>query len=181
MYIYRGEGQGLARVAERGTPGVTGPGWEGAAVHRHSLIVSIRLMIPLKKKIYMAMPRLLKCLSLSPPGTPCPPRYLYRLPTAYLQQESRHIPTPVFIVSFPRPPSQPHPLPIHGHRYKCAAFCGVHPSHMQLGSSICLVFSTTAITAFVCHQVRYVNPRIASPAWRCEVFVLCCSGTCAAL
>jgi len=29
----------------------------------------------------------------------------------------------------------PTPPPTHGHRYKCAEFCGAHPSQIQLGSS----------------------------------------------
>ena len=30
----------------------------------------------------------------------------------------------------------PSPCPTHGHRCKCAAFCGIHPPHTQLGSSV---------------------------------------------
>jgi len=45
--------------------------------------------------------------SLSSRASPCPPRYLHLLPTAYLQQESRHLLIPVFIGLrlFSRPPN----------------------------------------------------------------------------
>jgi len=44
------------------------------------------------------------------------------------------------------------PSPIHGHRYECAAFCSVHPSHMQLGSS------TLPISFNHCHCRPCLSP-----------------------
>jgi len=67
---------------------------------------------------------------------PAPPRYLHLTVTPHITNlaTAAHHSLSLLACTFDLP--SPSPTHVHGHRYKCAAFCGVHPSHTQLASSV---------------------------------------------
>ena len=99
--------------------------------------------------------------------------YIHLLPTACLST-TRISPPPH--TSVHRSLDLPTPSPIHGHRLNAPHFA---VSTHHICSSDHPLFQPLPLQPS--SVTRYVNPRLASLARRCKVFVLCCSGTCATL